>query len=213
MLVGFKENAAGSRRIVTLLEKMQRADVIQEQLTERNPTVFQWHLDQQLKAIKKFESGDQADWLNIRSARIKFDDDVSRALYEELLQVHADLQKLLKRYTWSPTASLNVISISYFTDYGTDGGEREWENWCVENLMEFHAAGVLPLFRRCRECQTWLFSLSEHQKYCGDACRQKFASKSSEFKAKRQAYMRAYRKREKELDEKSKKITKLRSPK
>ena len=206
LLRGLEVDGPSQRRIIALIEKMLRADAISEQLEERNPNLKKWYLDEFSRACDRYKSGELKEIPNFEVARIKFTDRVSQALYDELLQLHADLKKMLRRYKCAPTANLFCIRMLYPMDYGPSR-EREWENWCVEGIVQFYDAGLLSLFRRCRQCQVWFFSLSEHKKYCSERCRQKFASTSSEFKMKNRVYMRKYRKDEAERDKRAKELT------
>lgn len=69
-------------------------------------------------------------------------------------------------------------------------------------LTQFH--DFAERIRRCDECARWFFAATYHQTYCSGACRQKHASYSAEFKAKRAEYMRGYRPRKKFLEQKAK---------
>lgn len=77
--------------------------------------------------------------------------------------------------------------------------------WLIDHIDTVHR------IRRCRfqECRKWFFAVTDHQKYCGDTCRKRDASKGESFKKKRAAYMReVWRPREAEKDEKAKRLAK-----
>lgn len=68
-------------------------------------------------------------------------------------------------------------------------------------LTEFH--DLAERIRRCDECAKWFFAATYHQSYCNGTCRQKHASHSAEFKAKRAEYMKKYRPLIKKLEQKA----------
>lgn len=72
--------------------------------------------------------------------------------------------------------------------------------WLVAHIESVHC------IRRCRfqECRKWFFAVTDHQKYCGDTCRKRDASKGESFKKQRAAYMRKYRRKENEREAESK---------
>lgn len=195
-----------SRRVVELIEQMQRATAITEHLEYKNPKFHEWYVNEKVSVFDNYKSGKLKELPDFETARIKFQDPMSQTLYDELVQLFANLKKILRRYKWRPTAGFNGTRISFFTDYGAIGSAEEWENWCVDGIMQFADAGILSLFRRCRQCGEWLASIPVTRKYCSDNCRQKFASQSSAFKDKRRIYMRDYRKREHERDQRARRL-------
>jgi hypothetical protein len=60
--------------------------------------------------------------------------------------------------------------------------------------------------RRCHrlQCRKWFFAKTDHQKYCGDNCRQRDAAQGDSFKEKRRIYMKKYRREEAARDKRSK---------
>ncbi|MGA7225943.1 MAG: hypothetical protein WBX16_24010, partial [Candidatus Acidiferrales bacterium] len=59
-------------------------------------------------------------------------------------------------------------------------------------LTQFH--DLAERVRRCDECGgNWFVAATAWQTYCSVACRQKHASRSLDFKAKRAKYMEGYR--------------------
>jgi hypothetical protein len=193
-----------------LIESLQRTAAIEEQLEKINPKIREWYLNERAKAYDSLKSSVLEEFPDFEAARIKFQDTLSQALYDELVQIFIHLKQSLRRYRWGPKVELFGIGLSILTDYGPSGSTKEWENWCVEGIMQFAEAGILSFFRRCRQCGEWLEALPESRKYCGDNCRQKFASQSSEFKDKRRVYMRNYRKRERDRDERVRRLAKAR---
>jgi len=68
----------------------------------------------------------------------------------------------------------------------------------VAFLLEYMP--VIHRVRRCVECRKWFFGATEHQKYCGSNCRKKHDAQGEEFLERRRAYMREWRKGQKNLD-------------
>lgn len=114
--------------------------------------------------------------------------------------------RLLRRYWWQPM----VFSGGKFEDLradpwpGTSGKALSWENRAVFIVLELVSRRLLQRIRRCRQCKAWFCAVTEHQASCGDNCRKKFSSTSAEFKNKRRLYMRDYRRRVIELDQRAK---------
>jgi hypothetical protein len=75
-------------------------------------------------------------------------------------------------------------------------------------ILEAFRKGYLSRYRECAQCRSWFYALTNHQRFCKDSCRKRYASKSDEYRGKRRAYMRRYRKDQKAMDEKSKKRVK-----
>jgi hypothetical protein len=76
--------------------------------------------------------------------------------------------------------------------------------WIVDHIDAVHR------IRRCHrlQCRKWFFAVTEHQKYCGDNCRQRDASQGESFKEKRRIYMKKYRSEEAERDALAKRLAK-----
>jgi hypothetical protein len=68
------------------------------------------------------------------------------------------------------------------------------DSFVLQRIMDLARAGQLNRFRRCVQCQKWLYANFKHQNYCSTKCQQKHYSQSPEWKAKRRHYMRGYRK-------------------
>jgi hypothetical protein len=74
------------------------------------------------------------------------------------------------------------------------------EYWIVEALLRDAERGNLYRYKTCPECKKWFFTLTDHQRFCGDSCRKRYASHSGEYKVKRREYMKMYRRKQKNLD-------------
>jgi hypothetical protein len=123
--------------------------------------------------------------------------------YRTLLR---ELQILLIRYQWRPT-----VEDRLYTSLGsrmlwnrTDSAEIK-ENIAVQFLLEqidgLKGPARILRFRRCRECARWFYAVKDHQSFCNEACRKRFASHDPEFKKKRAEYMRDnYRPLQRKLD-------------
>jgi len=123
--------------------------------------------------------------------------------YRALLR---ELQTQLIRYQWRPT-----VEDRLYTSLGrkmlwdrTDSAETK-ENIAVQFLLEqidgLNGPARILRFRKCRECARWFYAVKDHQIYCGESCRKRYASHNPEFKKKRAEYMRDnYRPLQKKLD-------------
>ena len=74
--------------------------------------------------------------------------------------------------------------------------------WVVQHI------DAVQKVRRCRvaKCRKWYYAKTDHQKYCGSACRQKDAAQGDDFKEKRRVYMKKYRSEEAERDARAKRL-------
>jgi len=79
-----------------------------------------------------------------------------------------------------------------------DSQRREY--WIVEALVRDAERGYLYRYKTCPECKKWFYTLTDHQKFCGDPCRKRYASHGAEYKVKRREYMKNYRRKQKSLD-------------
>jgi len=126
-------------------------------------------------------------------SRLQTPTEKSRKECEGLL---GELNSLSQRYKWSPVYWVSETGLSLawlFPD------PENWEDisvWWIRRLVETHAIHRL---RRCLQCQTWFYAATEHQRFCAEKCRKKYASESPVFKEKRRRYMaEVFRPRERE---------------
>ena len=151
------------------------------------------------------------------------------ALKEEQNRILVDLNAHLSKYKWTPVVRNSVTINSYFQitfeagpnpvlakprpygeriDFNTPSGAAFFENravqWIVRNIGKAHRV------RRCHrlQCSKWFFAVTDHQKYCGDPCRKRDAEQGESFKEQRRNYMKLYRTKEAEQNEKAKRLAK-----
>ncbi len=151
------------------------------------------------------------------------------ALREERYGILMELNASLSQYEWNPVVRNSVTINSYFhigfeagpnpvlvkprpfgerIDINTPSGAAFFENravqWIVQNI------GAVHRIRRCHrsECRKWFFGLTDHQKYCGVACRKRDAAQGESFKETRRLYMKKYRKDQAERDAQAKRLAK-----
>jgi len=116
--------------------------------------------------------------------------------------------ELLRRYRWHPIVHSNEELTGLRVDVWDSGRGKQdrWENVAVAFTFDLLRLHVFPRIRRCRQCQSWFYAITDHQLSCGANCRKKFSSTSPKFKEKRRVYMALYRQREKERDNTAKRI-------
>jgi hypothetical protein len=126
-----------------------------------------------------------------------------RAYFASLEQLEA----ALKRYHWRSAISGNIDGFKEELVCETNAKNKSanWENAVVRFLLEMtKQPGALSRFRRCDECQDWFHAATNHQRFCGDECRKRHASRNPTFKEKRRVYMRdRYRPQQKERNDRS----------
>ena len=79
----------------------------------------------------------------------------------------------------------------------------------IEEILDYFQHGLLGRFRLCNEpdCKRWFFAITNHQRYCTEACRIRHVAQSQSFKDKRARYMREkYRPQMKQLEESAKRL-------
>lgn len=112
-----------------------------------------------------------------------------------------EVNNRLSHYAWSP--AIHAVDFSAFQQRpnwrgrNQSGREEKIAVWVLVNAL---TTGSIDRFRSCSECDRWFYALAEHQRYCSDTCRKKYASRSTEFKTKRRNYMRTYRQQESARD-------------
>jgi len=130
--------------------------------------------------------------------------------YQESLHT---IEKLGKRYHWSPTVrGGDFLGLVRMFTWNKRTQDEAWENWAIFWLLSHvESSGLSPSrilrFRECRQCSAWFYALTDHQLHCSGTCRQKFHANSPEFRAKRARYMRErYRPQLKQLEKKAKEL-------
>lgn len=119
-----------------------------------------------------------------------------------------DVNRALDRYVSSPHFIVrDNCKLDDTRDWKTRA-EIGDEHFAVEMILEAFRKGYLSRYRECAQCRSWFYALTNHQRFCKDSCRKRYASKSDEYRGKRRAYMRRYRKDQKAMDEKSKRRVK-----
>jgi hypothetical protein len=130
---------------------------------------------------------------------------------KELVRAISELNMGLGRYKWHPGVLASMDAASHFKIlFGILSAPSDptlaVEHYAVQWIVEY--VDAVHRVRRCRvrTCRQWFYAKTDHQKYCGPACRQKDASQGDTFKEKRRDYMKKYRSGEAERDERAKRI-------
>jgi len=131
-----------------------------------------------------------------------------QALNQRLNKVLTELNRLLRKYKSYPTVRHMGFELSDFDitqDWPTRSEQRKnsWEAFAIWWLCNSRNIRWVELFRRCQDCKLWFFASAQHQVYCSDGCRKRYASRSDDFKERRARYMQKYRDREKQRDERT----------
>ena len=118
----------------------------------------------------------------------------------------------LGRYKWHPCIDPSMGSGPHFkVAFAIVGVVFDKERASEQNAVQWIVKHIdtVQTVRRCRvaTCRRWYYAKTDHQKYCGDSCRQKDAAQGEDFKEKRRIYMRTvYRPKEKERNERAKRL-------
>jgi len=112
-----------------------------------------------------------------------------------------ELNRVLSHYRWSPRMS---IARGYYfqrkNDVRKTGTASNKECHAVDWLLHDAELGHLYRYKVCPECKKWFYTLTDHQRFCSDSCRKRYATHSSEYKGKRREYMKKYRRNQKARD-------------
>src|SRR5487761_1048717 len=121
----------------------------------------------------------------------------------------ASLNAHLGRYKWHPSVLgwMGVEShfrVLYLIVGKSNDAALALEHYAIDWIVNH--VDVVSRIRRChlQQCRKWFFAKTDHQKYCGDNCRQRDASQGESFKEKRRLYMKKYRSEEAERDARAK---------
>lgn len=109
---------------------------------------------------------------------------------DRLSAVLSKLNATLFRYNSKTEIMYSHASLCSRTLFSSSRANKS-EVVAVAFLIEYLA--LVHRIRRCGECQKWFFAITDHQKFCRDGCRKRRASYGEEFREKRRAYMRHYR--------------------
>lgn len=144
---------------------------------------------------------------------IKFSPDTSSKQSAEAGRLVTDINGRLFKYEWHPAVFGHMGAGSHFrvryailatSNNPAPAMEQYAIQWIVDHIDAVHR------IRRCHfsKCRKWFFAKTDHQKYCGDNCRQRDASQGESFKVKRRIYMKKYRSEEAERDARAKRLAK-----
>jgi hypothetical protein len=122
----------------------------------------------------------------------------------------AEINGRLSKFRWSPaifgiTHPEPHFKVRYVMFPGkSNNASLELEQYATQWIVD-HIEAVQRV-RRCHrpECRKWFFAKTDHQKYCGNICRQRDAAQGESFKEKRRLYMKKYRRQEVERNARAK---------
>src|SRR5262249_2111031 len=77
-------------------------------------------------------------------------------------------------------------------------GRRVYEADAVFGVLRLASYGFLDRVRQCLTCQKWLYAIPAHKKFCNKECQLKYFGGTPQQKEKRAAYMREYRRKQRE---------------
>ena len=120
-----------------------------------------------------------SSWLFYRSGFIRMLPDIRG--HEHLFRLGEkrleELNRLLSAYRWSP--QVQILRGFLFqmrprqTEKTTLSQRREY--WIVESLLRDAERGNLYRYKTCPECKKWFYTLTDHQRFCGDSCRKRYS--------------------------------------
>jgi len=112
-----------------------------------------------------------------------------------------EVNRVLSHYRWSPRMS---IGRGYYfrreNEIRNTNTANNKECQAVDWLLRDAELGHLYRYKVCPECRKWFYTLTDHQRFCSDSCRKRYATHSAEYKGKRREYMKKYRREQKERD-------------
>ena len=110
--------------------------------------------------------------------------------------------ELLSAYRWSPRMGIGKDYVfERKSDIPKSGNAHFNECVAIDWLLRDAEIGRMYRYKVCPECKKWFYTMTDHQRFCGEPCRKRYASHSDEYKTKRREYMRRYRHDQKTLDD------------
>lgn len=73
----------------------------------------------------------------------------------------------------------------------------------VHSIVKLGERELLSRLSECANCEAWFYARFTHQIFCSSRCREKHFRASPEWRASRRDYMRGYRQRERDRDDKT----------
>ena len=177
-------------RVKQVLTLLVRIDAIAQALRHRPSDVEE-------------DDGEETLWLiDEFSSRLSFDPGTEKLRRLGQRGIRA-LNELLSQYRWSPRMN---IGAGYVFERRTHlpksrGTAHFKECIAIDWLLRDAELGKMYRYKVCPECKKWFYTLTDHQRFCGDPCRKRYASHSDEYKTKRCEYMRRYRQDQKALND------------
>jgi hypothetical protein len=113
------------------------------------------------------------------------------------------LNELLSQYRWSPRMNIGKGYVFERRTHLPRSRRTAHFRECmaIDWLLRDAELGRMYRYKVCPECKKWFYTLTDHQRFCGDPCRKRYASHSDEYKTKRCEYMRRYRQDQKALND------------
>jgi len=144
----------------------------------------------------------------------RFSDPITREMNQEYRDCLTELHSRLQRYHWRFVVwdgGYQWLRRFMAPRNKGKGRNEQTEAYLVDQFVRLvperlfsEAPSQLFYFRKCRDCSRWFYAVTEHQRFCGQACRRHYAAQSPGFKEKRRIYMREqYRPQQKEQQERS----------
>jgi hypothetical protein len=127
-----------------------------------------------------------------------------------------EINTRLSAYQWHPgvfgfMGAESHFKVRYIIVGKSNDAALACEHYAIQWIVDH--VDVVHRIRRCQfpQCRKWFFAKTDHQKYCGDNCRQRDASRGESFKEKRRVYMKKYRREEAARDARAKRLAKGKS--
>ena len=122
----------------------------------------------------------------------------------------SEINSRIAQFRWMPAIlgfneAESHFKVRYLMIVGmNDDGAKAYEQFAIQWIVD-HVDAVHRI-RHCYfpQCRKWFFAKTDHQKYCGDNCRQRDAAQGESFKEKRRLYMKKYRREEAATDKRAK---------
>ena len=198
---GFKYPISGD--LVTFLVDLKRIEAIRRELLKsekvRGPEpLHSW------PERRVFHTGPEG----ITWPKLAFRDAALEALSSEGLRIITRVNKSLSRIRTYPELYCRCLTPIRVVRRWT-GTEERILGRSIEEILDYLQQGLLGRLRVCDkpDCKRWFFAITNHQRYCAEACRMRHVAQSQSFKEKRARYMREkYRPQIKQLEERAKQL-------
>jgi hypothetical protein len=97
------------------------------------------------------------------------------------------------KVSWIHTTNKRRLALHFFAG-GNAEAIRFGEADAIASILRLAERGYLDSLCRCHSCDKWIYARFNHQRFCGEPCKQRDFRNTDEWRARQREYMREHRK-------------------